>query len=443
MPLRRSSYDRESDGKTKRESKTVEKLVIHGGQKLEGEVLISGAKNAALPLMAATILAGDEVHLTNLPDLNDIRTMELLLQQLGAKTTQENQGLTIDTSGLDDFDAPYELVKRMRASVLVLGPLLARCGEAKVSLPGGCAIGSRPIDLHLSGLEAMGAEIDLKQGSIHARAPQLKGAEIYLDFPSVGATENLMMAAVCAKGTTVIENCACEPELIDLANFLNEMGGRVNGAGSDKLVIEGVTELHGGEHRIIPDRIETGTYLLAGAITGGRVTTLNCEHSHLHAVLNKLRQCGVELAVTASGEITVDVEKRPKCVDIVTMPYPGFPTDMQAQFTALLAFGRGTSTIKETIFEDRFMHALELQRLGADIKIDGNSVTITGVDALEGAPVMATDLRASAALVLAGLAANGKTEVRRIYHLDRGYENLEKKLNAIGASVKRQKDEGF
>ncbi|MFP4687010.1 MAG: UDP-N-acetylglucosamine 1-carboxyvinyltransferase [bacterium] len=421
----------------------MEKLVISGGYKLEGEVMIGGAKNAALPLMAASILAGDEVKLTNLPALNDISTMSLLLQQLGAEVKKENSVFVVDTSGLNNIEAPYELVKKMRASVLVLGPLLARCGEAKVSLPGGCAIGARPIDMHLSGLEAMGAEVNLEQGTVHARAEKLVGAEIYLDFPSVGATENLMMAAVGAEGTTVLENAACEPELADLADFLNKMGASIKGAGSDEIIIEGTVNLHGAEHRIIPDRIEAGTYLLAGAITGGRVTVVDCEPRILHAVLNKLRQTGMEITATAGGEITVAAKKRPASIDVVTMPYPGFPTDMQAQFSALLALARGTSTIKESIFEDRFMHALELQRLGADIKIDGNSVTITGVDALEGAPVMATDLRASAALVLAGLAASGKTEVRRIYHLDRGYEKLEKKLNLLGANVKRQKDEGF
>ncbi len=420
----------------------MEKLVIEGNQPLTGEVPISGAKNAALPIMAATILAPSTCKLTNVPRLNDIFTMCKLLKKLGLEVSHGENTVKINGESLDKNSAPYELVKKMRASVLVLGPLLARVGEAKVSLPGGCAIGARPIDLHLTGFEAMGAEITLEEGDIHARAPRLEGAEIYLDFPSVGATENLIMAASMAEGKTVIENAAREPEVADLARFINSLGGKIEGIGSDKLEITGVDELGGTSHQVIPDRIETGTYLVAGAITRGEITTVNTNPDHLRSVLNKLRQTGVTLEITSAGTIRVDAERRPGGVDIVTLPYPGFPTDMQAQFTALLSLGRETSTIKESIFEERFMHVLELQRLGADIKIDGNTATISGVESLEGAPVMATDLRASAALILAGLAAEGATEVRRIYHLDRGYENLEKKLENVGATIKRETAEG-
>lgn len=419
----------------------MEKLVIDGGKPLRGTVPISGAKNAALPVIAATLLSTDQFLISNVPELNDIYTMEKLLEELGGEVAFEAGRLKIDNSDATDNQAPYELVKKMRASVLVLGPLLARLGEARVSMPGGCAIGSRPIDLHLSGLEALGAEVELKQGTIEARCSGLQGAEIPLDFPSVGATENLLMAAALAEGKSVIENAACEPEIADLGQMINEMGGRVSGAGTDRIEIEGVEKLHGVEHRVIPDRIETGTYLTAAAITVGEVQTVNTDPDLLQSVLKKLEQADMEIS-RGESSITLKANFPPRPVDIVTMPYPGFPTDMQAQFTAMLARASGTSTIKETIFEDRFMHVLELERLGADIKIDGNSATIHGVEKLEGAPVMATDLRASAALVLAGLAAEGTTEVRRIYHLDRGYEQLERKLRDIGAKLERQPAEG-
>lgn len=415
----------------------MEKLVIDGGTPLHGEIPISGAKNAALPIMAATLLGSGSFRLTNVPDLNDIHTMRQLLETLGADSSYDDGNLELDTREVDRTEAPYELVKKMRASVLVLGPLLARFSEANVSLPGGCAIGTRPIDLHLSGLEELGVSVKLSHGIIQARVEEMSGGEIYLDFPSVGATENIMMAASRARGTTVIENAACEPEIADLARMINEMGGEVRGAGTDRVEIQGVEQLSGVQHEVIPDRIETGTYLIAGAITGGSVTVKRTEPSYLQSVLNKLRHTGVNLDVDAEGRITLESVGRPRPVDIVTMPYPGFPTDMQAQFMALMSLAEGNSTIRETIFEDRFTHVLELERLGADIKIDGNTVSIRGVESLDGAPVMATDLRASAALVLAGLAARDTTEVRRIYHLDRGYENLTEKLRSLGASVRR------
>ncbi len=419
----------------------MEKLVIEGGYPLEGEVPISGSKNAALPIMAATLLAADNCRLDNVPRLRDVVTMCSLIEELGAQLKYTNGTVEVDTSELTQNEAPYDLVKKMRASVLVLGPLVARLGEARVSLPGGCAIGTRPINLHLEGLEALGAEIKLQEGTIYACASGLEGAEITLDFPSVGATENILMAASLASGETVIENAAREPEIADLARAINKMGGRVEGAGTDRILVEGVEKLHSLTHSILPDRIETGTYLTAGAISVGKVKTVKTDPGLLHSVLKKLKQSGMEVEV---GENWIDLKANfpPRPVDIVTMPYPGFPTDMQAQFTAMLARSSGTSTVKETIFEDRFMHVLELERLGADIKIDGNWVTIHGVEKLEGAPVMATDLRASAALVLAGLAAEGETEVRRIYHLDRGYEKLEEKLKNLGAKLERQEAEG-
>ncbi len=415
----------------------MEKLVIDGGTPLRGEIPVGGAKNAALPIMAATLLGSGHFRLTNVPDLNDIHTMCRLLETLGAESSYDGGTLELDTRPVDRTEAPYELVKKMRASVLVLGPLLARFNEANVSLPGGCAIGTRPIDLHLSGLEELGVSVELNHGIVQARVEELTGGEIYLDFPSVGATENIMMAAARARGTTVIENAACEPEIADLADLINEMGGEVQGAGTDRIEIRGVEQLTGVEHAVIPDRIETGTYLVAGAITGGSVTVNRTKPSYLQSVLNKLRHTGVNLDIEAEGRITLESTGRPRPVDIVTMPYPGFPTDMQAQFMALMCLAEGSSTIRETIFEDRFMHVLELERLGADIKIDGHTVSIRGVESLDGAPVMATDLRASAALVLAGLAARDTTEVRRIYHLDRGYENLTEKLRHLGASVRR------
>lgn len=421
----------------------MDKLVIEGGTPLNGDVRISGAKNAVLPLMAATLLTDGTFEFSNVPDLHDVHTMKELMQELGVEVQFNDASLKIDTSGLSTTSAPYELVKQMRASVLVLGPLLARTGEASVPLPGGCAIGTRPIDLHLSGLEDMGAEVEIDHGNVIAKAERLEGCEIYLDFPSVGATENLIMAASLAEGTVAIENAAREPEINCLGTLINKMGGNVSGTGSDRLEIEGTDSLSGTDHTVISDRIEAGTYLVGGAITGGRVKTVNTQPENLQSVINKLEHANVDVTVADNGDITVDARDRVlEPVDIVTMPYPGFPTDMQAQFMALMTLADGTSTIKETIFEDRFMHVLELERFGADIKIDGNTVAVTGIDSLSGAPVMATDLRASAALVLAGLAAEDETEVRRIYHLDRGYEDLEPKLRGLGATLSREEAEG-
>lgn len=421
----------------------MDKLVIEGGNRLEGVVPISGAKNAVLPLMAATLLTPAEYELTNVPDLRDVHTMIELFRELGVTAKFSSGNLQIDSRNLTTTDAPYALVKKMRASVLVLGPLLARTGETSVPLPGGCAIGTRPIDLHLSGLEDMGASIDVEHGDVKATVNQLRGAEIYLDFPSVGATENLMMAAALAEGETVIENAAREPEIDCLGEFLEKMGATVEGTGDDRITIQGTSELSGTSHHVIGDRIEAGTFLIAGAITRGKVTAKHTEPDNFHSVTKKLKEAGCDIERPSEHEIKLDAtNRRPDPVDIVTMPYPGFPTDMQAQFMALMTLATGTSTIKETIFEDRFMHVLELERFGADIKIDGNTVAVHGVDELSGAPVMATDLRASAALVLAGLAAEGRTDVRRIYHLDRGYENLQKKLRNIGATISREEAEG-
>jgi UDP-N-acetylglucosamine 1-carboxyvinyltransferase len=393
--------------------------------------------------MAATLLASDEFRLRNVPDLRDVHTMKELLQELGVDVTFTDDVLDIDTRSLTTNKAPYELVKKMRASVLVLGPLLARTGEASVPLPGGCAIGTRPIDLHLSGLEAMGAEVEVEHGDVKAEVDQLTGSEIYLDFPSVGATENLMMAAARAQGTTVIENAAREPEINCLGEFLSKIGSEVQGVGQERVEIQGTRECQGITHEVIGDRIEAGTFLIAGAITGGDVTVQDVNPDHLRSVLDKLKQAGYEVETHNGNEISLDAEGQfPDPVDIVTMPYPGFPTDMQAQFMALMTVANGSSTIKETIFEDRFMHVLELERFGADIKIDGNTVTVHGVDELSGAPVMATDLRASAALVIGALAADGRSDVRRIYHLDRGYEQLEEKLRNIGATIRRAEAEG-
>jgi UDP-N-acetylglucosamine 1-carboxyvinyltransferase len=420
----------------------VDKLVIEGGNRLEGAVPISGAKNAVLPLMAATLLASDEFHLTNVPDLRDVHTMAELLRELGADVTFGESHLDIDTRTLETTTAPYELVKKMRASVLVLGPLLARTGEASVPLPGGCAIGTRPIDLHLSGLEQMGATVNVEHGDVKARADRLQGSDIYLDFPSVGATENLMMAAALAEGTTTIENAAREPEIDCLGEFISKMGADVEVNEGDEVSITGRSELNSADHQVVGDRIEAGTFLIAGAITDGSVRTEKVNPDNLQSVTNKLKQAGYSVTTTENS-ISVDSDQaRPEPVDIVTLPYPGFPTDMQAQFMALMTLADGTATVKETIFEDRFMHVLELERLGADIKIEGNTVTVHGVDGLSGAPVMATDLRASAALVLAGLTAEGRTDVRRIYHLDRGYEDLEDKLRQLGATVRREEAEG-
>ena len=428
----------------------MDKLLIEGGVALAGEVAISGAKNAALPLLCAALLTREPLTLTNVPDLNDIATMLKLLAQMGVKVTQEKVGagetaqmsVTLEASGLDNPVAPYELVKTMRASVLVLGPLTARCGEARVSLPGGCAIGARPVDQHIKGLTAMGAETSVEHGYVHARTTaangRLKGARLFTDMVTVTGTENLMMAACLAEGETVIENAAREPEVVDLANCLVAMGANISGAGTDVIRIRGVERLHGTTHRIMPDRIETGTYLCAAAATGGEVRLTHTSASYLDSVIDKLMDTGCEIVLERDA-IRLKAPPRLKAVSIRTAPYPAFPTDMQAQFMAINTVAEGTAVIRETIFENRFMHAVELIRLGADIKIDGNTAFVTGVDKLDGATVMATDLRASASLVIAGLAASGETLVERIYHLDRGYEQMEQKLAALGARVKRVK----
>ncbi|MCJ7558061.1 MAG: UDP-N-acetylglucosamine 1-carboxyvinyltransferase [Gammaproteobacteria bacterium] len=414
------------------------KLKITGGRRLDGEVLISGAKNAALPILAGCLLAETPVLLRNIPHLRDVTTTIELLSRMGVEVTVHDQlGIEVDASGVDKLEAPYELVKTMRASILVLGPLLARYGRADVSLPGGCAIGARPVDLHVAGLREMGAEIQIDNGYIRARARRLRGARLVLDTVTVTGTENLLMAATLADGQTTIENAAREPEVVDLANFLIGMGARISGAGTDTIVVDGVENLKGAEYTVLPDRIEAGTYLLAAAITGGRVKVRKVRPEHLDAILAKLRLAGAR--VTVEGD-TVEVDmrgRRPNSVDLRTAPYPGFPTDMQAQFTALNAVANGVGAITETVFENRFMHAQELQRMGADIRIEGNTAIVTGVTRLTGAPVMATDLRASASLVLAGLVAEGETIIDRIYHIDRGYERIEEKLSALGATIQR------
>ena len=415
----------------------MDKLIVQGGAPLLGEIRVSGAKNAALPLMCAALLTREQLTLSNVPHLKDVSTMLRLLAQLGVEVSLDDRlGLSLQAERLSEPLAPYDLVKTMRASILVLGPLVARCGEARVSLPGGCAIGSRPVDLHIKGLEALGAEISVEQGYIAARAKRLEGARVVMDLVTVTATENLMMAACLAQGTTVLENAAREPEVVDLAQCLLAMGARIGGAGTDVITIEGVAQLRGATHRIMPDRIETGTFLAAAAATGGRVTLQGTDAGILDAVLEKLRETGAELQ-TGSGTISLAMRGRPKGVNVRTAPYPGFPTDMQAQLMALDAISQGTAVITETIFENRFMHALEMQRLGADIEISGNAAIVRGVGKLQGATVMATDLRASASLVIAGLAAEGETTVDRIYHLDRGYECIEEKLAQLGARIRR------
>ncbi|HSF79060.1 MAG TPA: UDP-N-acetylglucosamine 1-carboxyvinyltransferase [Steroidobacteraceae bacterium] len=416
----------------------MDKLQIQGGARLDGEVRISGAKNAALPILAAALLPEEPVRIGNVPHLHDVTTMIALLGRLGAGVTlDDGMHVEVDPTTTNQFVAPYDLVKTMRASILVLGPLVARHGHADVSLPGGCAIGARPVNLHVEGLRALGAEIEIEGGYIRARADRLKGARIVLDTVTVTGTENLMMAACLAQGRTVIENAAREPEVVDLAHFLSAMGARISGAGTDTLVIDGVERLHGCAYDVLPDRIEAGTYLVAGAITGGRVRARNARPEHLDAVLSKLRDAGATVTV-GDGWIEVDMGgRRPVAVDIRTAPHPGFPTDMQAQFAALNAVAEGVGTVVETIFENRYMHMLELRRLGADIRIEGHTAVIHGVERLSGAPVMATDLRASASLVLAGLVARGTTEVQRIYHIDRGYECIEEKLGQLGANIRR------
>ncbi len=416
----------------------MDKLAIVGGRALDGEVRVSGAKNAALPILAGTLLADGPVTLGNVPQLNDIATTLKLLKRMGVSAEHGDDGsVVVDAAGIAEFLAPYELVKTMRASILVLGPLLGRFGHADVSLPGGCAIGARPVNLHVMGLRAMGASISIDNGYIRARATKLKGARLVLDTVTVTGTENLMMAATCAQGETVIENAAREPEIVALAAFLTAMGAKIEGAGSDTIHIQGVASLKGTAHDVMPDRIETGTYLVAAAITGGRVRLTHANPEHLDAVLQKLVEAGAKITL-GNDWIELDMRgRRPRAVDIKTAPYPAFPTDMQAQFCALNAVAEGTATITETIFENRFQHVFELQRLGANLSIQGNTVIARGIERLTGAPVMATDLRASASLVLAGLQAEGTTLVDRIYHVDRGYERIETKLGLLGADIRR------
>ena len=415
----------------------MDKLLIEGGRVLSGEVAISGAKNAALPILCASLLTADSMYFGNVPHLNDISTMLRLLGEMGVGVTLEGaDGLVLDGSGLNNPVASYERVKTMRASILVLGPLLARCGEARVSLPGGCAIGARPVDQHIKGLQAMGAEITVEHGYVHAKAARLKGARICTDMVTVTGTENLMMAACLADGETIIENAAREPEVVDLANCLVSMGARISGAGTDVIRIQGVEKLHGASHSIMPDRIETGTYLCAAAVTGGDVRLRKTSAAYLDTVVDKLMDAGCEIT-TERDSIRLVAPKRLKAVSLRTAPYPAFPTDMQAQFMAINCVADGVSTIRETIFENRFMHVNELMRLGANIQIEGHNAIVRGVERLEGATVMATDLRASASLVIAALVANGETLIDRIYHLDRGYERIEEKLACLGANVKR------
>jgi UDP-N-acetylglucosamine 1-carboxyvinyltransferase len=416
----------------------MDKLSLHGGVPLAGEIAVAGAKNAALPIMAAALLTADELRLSNVPQLADIGTMGKLLAGMGARVTRDGNHLALQAAALDSAEAPYDLVKTMRASVLVLGPLLARGGQARVSLPGGCAIGARPVDQHIKGLQLMGATVTIEHGDIVAQAARLRGTRIVTDMVTVTGTENLMMAATLAEGTTIIENAAREPEVVDLARCLGAMGARIHGAGTDRIEIEGVARLHGADWRVMPDRIETGTFLVAVAACGGDVTLRGVAPDSLDAVLDKLRETGAEL--THNGDwLRVRARQRPRAVSLRTAPYPAFPTDMQAQFMALDCVADGVGRITETIFENRFMHVQELQRLGANIAVEGNTAIVQGTPRLSGARVMATDLRASASLVIAGLVAEGETVIDRIYHLDRGYEKLELRLAALGARIRRLK----
>ncbi len=415
----------------------MDKIVIQGGKPLRGEMTISGAKNAALPILAATLLSPEPQHLKNVPKLVDITTIKRLLEKIGASITEEDNGCTIQIKNIENNEAPYSWVKTMRATILVLGPLLARCGEAHVSLPGGCAIGARPIQLHLTGLKKMGAEITIEHGMIHAKAAKLKGASIYLEAPTVTGTENLMMAATLAEGTTILENAACEPEITDLAHYLNACGAQIIGAGSDRIIIHGVPSLSGTTYEVMPDRIEAGTFMLAASITLGDLHLKNLRPSDMVSIIEKLREIGSKI-VEEKDSLRV-IGKEIHAVDLKTLPYPGLPTDMQAQFMALMSVADGSSVITETIFESRFNHCAELRRMGAQIKVEGNHAMIKGVPYLSGAPVMASDLRASASLILAGLVAQDETEVLRIYHLDRGYEAIEQKLSQVGASIQRLK----
>ena len=414
------------------------KIILSGGETLNGDVFISGAKNAVLPILCATILADEPVTISNVPHLHDVTTTISLLGALGARITiDDNQTLHIDPRTVNQTVAPYDLVKTMRASILVLGPLLAKFGHAEVSLPGGCAIGSRPVDQHIRGLQALGAEVTVENGYVKAKCERLKGGRYMFDMVSVGATENVLSAAALAKGTTILENCAQEPEIIDLALCLQTMGAKIEGIGSSTMVIEGVDRLHGGAYQVQADRIETGTFLVAAAMTGGRIVCRRARADYMDSVLLKLQEAGAHISTTADT-ISLDMGgRRPKAVDITTAPYPAFPTDMQAQFAAMNCMADGVGIIRETIFENRFMHMNELQRLGADIRIDGHTAVIRGVAQLTGAPIMATDLRASASLVLAGLVAQGETVIDRIYHIDRGYENIEEKFRGLGARIRR------
>ncbi|MYM29434.1 UDP-N-acetylglucosamine 1-carboxyvinyltransferase [Duganella sacchari] len=416
----------------------MDKLLIQGGNRLNGDITISGAKNAALPILCAGLLTAGDVELSNVPHLHDVSTILKLLGETGLKVTQDGDKVTLNGSAITKLEAPYDLVKTMRASILVLGPLLARFGEAKVSLPGGCAIGSRPVDQHIKGLQALGADITVEGGYIYAKCAKLKGARIVTDMITVTGTENLLMAATLAEGETVLENAACEPEVTDLAHLLVAMGAKIDGIGTNRLVIQGVPELHGARHAVISDRIEAATFLCAVAATGGDITIRNTRVDIMDAALDKLREIGLELTIGDTW-IRAKMDKRPNAVTFRTTEYPGFPTDMQAQFMAVNTIAAGASRVTETIFENRFMHVQEMNRLGAQIETDGNTAFIKGVEQLVGAPVMATDLRASASLVIAGLAARGETLIDRIYHLDRGYDQMEVKLSAVGANIQRIK----
>ena len=418
----------------------MDTIVIRGGKKLEGEVKISGAKNAVLPILAATLLTGGWNTISNVPKLGDIRTILKLLTELGVDVSEGQKSLRVNTENLKDSEVPYDLVKTMRASVLVLGPLVARLKRAKVSLPGGCAIGARPINLHLKALESMGVKVNIQHGYVEAKAKKIRGARIYFDIPTVTGTENIMMTACLADGTTVLENAAREPEVVNLASALKKMGAKIYGAGTDVITIEGVKALKPMKHHVMPDRIETCTYMIAAGITGGRVTIVDSDPSHCQAVIEKLQEIGIKVLIHDDGGISIAGGQGLKAADVKTLPYPGFPTDVQAQIMALLSLSQGSSIITETIFENRLMHVAELKRMGADITVQGNTAVVKGVEKLSGAPVMATDLRASASLVLAGLAAEGVTEISRVYHLDRGYEDLVGKLSKLGAEIERVKN---
>ncbi len=428
-------------GRANRFSNLMTRITITGGRSLNGRVQAAGAKNAALPILASTLLGGGECHVANLPLVRDVATMSTLLSLLGASVKQEGNGVVIKADSVQSLEAPYDLVKTMRASVLVLGPLLARFGEAMVSLPGGCAIGPRPVNLHLEGFKKLGATIELEHGYIRAFASKLQGQRIDLETPTVTGTENLMMAACLANGTTIINNAAMEPEIEDLANFLNARGANVSGAGTSHIVVEGVSQLHEAEYRVMPDRIETGTFLIAGMITGGDVEVSHCIPGHLDPLISKLRESGAEVNETPDS-IRVKAPQKVQALDVQTFPYPGFPTDLQAQMMAMMCVAEGTSVITENVFEGRFLHVPELQRMGASITVDGARAVVKGVPQLTGAEVMASDLRASAGLILAGLAAEGETQINRVYHLDRGYERIEDKLQGLGAIVHREPASG-